>query len=78
MDVEHLSIAEAWRAAGDVAVKLGVPRPGYHSVLRIVLDERDRRACRREAIVEALDEAWSLTGTDYEKLVTRLARTRPR
>ena len=78
MDVDRVSIAEAWRAAGDLASQLGVARPGYHSVLKIVLAERNRRAQQREAIVEAVDEMWSHTGMDYEKLVGRLAEAKRR
>jgi|GEM_PF-7057386 len=78
MDVEEMSIADVWRAAGSRAVETGSARPGYHSILRIVLDERRRRVERRNAIAEAIDEAWSTTGTDYEKLVVRLASTRRR
>ena len=78
MDVEGMSIADVWRAAGSLAVEAGLDRPGYHSILHIVLDERRRRVERRDAIVAAIDEAWSTTGTDYEKLVVRLAATRRR
>jgi hypothetical protein len=76
MDVERLSIAEVWREAGSLSVRLGVSRPGYHSILRLVLEERGRRAERREAILQAVDELWSYTGTDYETLVRRLVETR--
>jgi hypothetical protein len=75
-DVERSSIADIWRVAGETADRLGLCRPGYHSVLRLVRDERERRAARRAAIVEAIDELWSHTGTDYETLVRRLAKTR--
>jgi hypothetical protein len=76
MDVERLSIADVWREAGRLSVRLGTARPGYHSVLRLVLEERGRRAERREAISQALDELWFYTGTDYETLVRRLVETR--
>jgi hypothetical protein len=76
MDVDRLSIAAVWRQAGLVAVEHGLPRPGYHSIRRLVHDERLRRAERREAIADAVDELWSFTGTDYEKLARRLAQTR--
>jgi hypothetical protein len=78
MDVEGMSIADVWRAAGSLAVEADLDRPGYHSILHIVLHERRRRVERRDAIVAAIDEAWSTTGTDYEKLVVRLAATRRR
>ena len=47
MDVERLSVADVWRQAGALAVSLGLIRPSYHSVLKIVLTERRRRAERR-------------------------------
>jgi hypothetical protein len=47
-------------------------------VLSIVLEERERRAARREAIAGAVDELWSYTGTDYETFARRLAGTRRR
>ena len=78
MDVEGMSIADIWRAAGSRAVASGLARPGYHSILRLVLDERRRRIERRNAIADAVDEAWTPTGIDYEKLLARLAATRPR
>ena len=77
-DVERLSIADVWRLAGETALQLGLCRPGYHSVLRIVLDERERRATRREAIAAAVDEVWAHHGTGYETLARRLAETRRR
>jgi hypothetical protein len=66
MDVEGMSIADIWRAAGSRAVASGLARPGYHSILRLVLDERRRRIERRNAIADAVDEAWTPTGIDYE------------
>jgi hypothetical protein len=48
MDVEHMSFADAWRLAGAEAERLGLCRPGYHSI-RLVLDERERRIARRRA-----------------------------
>jgi hypothetical protein len=76
MDVERLSVADVWRHAGSVAVGLGLARPGYHSVRKLVQVERARRIERREAIVGAVDEMWSFRATDYDKLAARLAETR--
>ena len=72
-----MSIADTWRLVGDTAEGLALCRPGYHSVRRLVLRERERRAERRAAIADAVDELWSYTGTDYEALVRRLVETRP-
>jgi hypothetical protein len=74
-DVERASVADVWRSVGETAGRLGLCRPGYHSVRRLVLEERERRAARREAIADAVGELWSYTGTDYEALATRLARS---
>lgn len=78
MDVDRLSIADVWRQAGRLAIQLGVTRPGYHSVLRIVLEEQERRAECRKAIAEAVDELWAYKGTNYSKLARRLSDTRRR
>lgn len=77
-DVERMSIADTWRLVGETAERLSLCRPGYHSVRRLVLRERERRAARRAAIADAVDELWSHTGTDYETLARRLAETRRR
>lgn len=77
-DVERLSIADVWRFVGASADRLELCRPSYHAVRLLVIDERERRADRRAAIADAVEELWSFTGTDYEALATRLARTRRR
>ena len=75
-DVERLTIAETWRLVGGRAERLALCRPGYHSVRQLVMRERERRAEQRAAIVDAVEELWSYTGTDYEALARRLADTR--
>jgi len=35
--------AEAWRLLTPVAARLGIPRPSYSSVRRILLAERERK-----------------------------------
>ena len=75
-DVEAMSIADTWRLVGETAERLGLCRPGYHSVRWLVVRERERRAERRAAIADAIDELWSYTGTDYETLARRFAQTR--
>ena len=54
LDDESLPIAEVCRRVGDRAEKLGVPRPSYVHVRRIVQDERARRAELREIRNEVL------------------------
>lgn len=76
MDVERLSAADVWRQVSGVAGGLGLFRPGYHSVLALVLDERRRRADLRDALEAAFVELWAYKGTDYAKLARRLSETR--
>jgi hypothetical protein len=47
IDAFGLPYAEAWRCLRPVAARLGVPRPSYSSVRRIVIAERIRK--RRHA-----------------------------
>jgi hypothetical protein len=54
LDDESLSIAEVCRRVGAAAEKIGVPRPSYVHVRRIVLSERERAAELREIRNEAL------------------------
>lgn len=74
--MERLSIAEVWRATGLEADARGLSRPGYHTVRALVLDERERRGARREALSDAVAELWAYTGTDVPKLLERLNATR--
>ncbi len=76
MDVDHRSVADMWREAGGIAVRFGLVRPGYHSILGLVLEERRRRSECREAVLQAMDEVWSYTGVDYETLARRIVETR--
>ena len=54
LDDESLPIAEVCRRVGDRAERLGVPRPSYVHVRRIVLSERERARELREIRNEAL------------------------
>ena len=54
LDDESVPIAEVCRRVGAQAEKLGVPRPSYVHVRRIVLSERERAAELREIRNEAL------------------------
>lgn len=47
LDAVGLPYAEAWRMLTPVAARLGLPRPSYSSVRRIVIVERERK--RRQA-----------------------------
>jgi hypothetical protein len=77
-DVERMSIADVWRLAGAEAGRLGLCRPGYHSILALVLEEREHRTARREAVLDAVDELWAYTGPDISGLIERLGDTRRR
>jgi hypothetical protein len=44
VDDPSLPVAETWRKVGLEAEELGLPRPGYDTIRRIVRDHRRRRA----------------------------------
>jgi hypothetical protein len=75
-DVEMLSIAGVNRLAGLEADRLGMTRPSYDAVRRIVIAERCRRRERREALLTAADELWAYRGVDYSKLTDAMLATR--
>jgi len=58
LDRDGLQIAQTWRAVGEGAERLGLRRPGYGLVRRLVRSERRRREVRAETI-EALKTAAS-------------------
>jgi hypothetical protein len=47
LDAFGMPYAEAWRLLRPVAARLGIPRPSYSTVRRIVIAERERK--RRNA-----------------------------
>ena len=58
LDREGVSVAETWRVVGEGAERLGLWRPGYGLVRRLVRLERRRRELRAQTI-EALKTAAS-------------------
>ena len=48
LDEDGAPIAATWRLVGETAAKLGLPRPSYPHVRRLVAAERRRQAARRE------------------------------
>ena len=60
LDRDGVSIAETWRAVGEAAWELGLPRPGYHTVRNLVRIERRRRAARTATRAAALDVMLAL------------------
>jgi hypothetical protein len=60
LDRDDVPIAETWRAVGEAACELGLPRPGYHTVRNLVRVERRRRAARTATRAAALDAVLAL------------------
>ena len=60
LDRADVPIAETWRAVGEAAWELGLPRPGYHAVRKLVRVERRRRAARTATRAAALDVLFAL------------------
>ena len=60
LDRDDVPIAETWRAVGEAAWELGLPRPGYHAVRNLVRVERRRRAARTATRAAALDVVLAL------------------
>ena len=70
LDEEDAPAAETWRLVSETAANLGLPRPSYPHVRRLVLDERRRRRARAE-LRDVVKEAAStfaggrVPGFDY-------------
>jgi hypothetical protein len=60
LDRDGTSAAETWRQVGAAAWELGLRRPGYHVILRLVRAERLRRAARTAVRAAALGVGASL------------------
>jgi len=63
-------MAETWRRVSETAANVGLPRPSYPHVRRLVLDERRRRRARaelRDVVKEAASSiaAGRVPGFDY-------------
>jgi hypothetical protein len=70
LDREQEPVAATWRRVSESAVKLGLPRPSYPHVRRLVLLARRRRELRRElnnVLAEAAGTfaAGRVPGFDY-------------
>ena len=72
LDDRRQPIAEICRRAGDVADRLGVTRPSYVHVRRLVLAERARRDAAR-----ALVDAWMARLPRARRRVPGAAGVRP-
>ena len=83
LHVDGRPAAETWRAVGEAAWELGLPRPGYHVVRKLVRVEVLRRAARTEVRAAALGVALALGSTRAVNLpialdALALARARAR
>jgi hypothetical protein len=70
LDEEDAPAAETWRLVSETAANLGLPRPSYPHVRRLVLDERRRRRARaelRDVVKEAANTfaGGRVPGFDY-------------
>lgn len=57
-DDDSLPAAATWRLVSETAANVGLPRPSYPHVRRLVIAERQRRRARQE-LRDALGEAAS-------------------
>jgi hypothetical protein len=58
LDEDDTPVAATWRLVSETAANLGLPRPSYPHIRRLVLDERRRRRARAE-IRDVIKEAAS-------------------
>ena len=59
LDAFGMPYAEAWRLLRPVAARLGVPRPSYASVRRIVIAERERKRQRADDLDRLLADLFA-------------------
>ena len=70
LDEDDTPVAATWRLVSETAANLGLPRPSYPHIRRLVRDERRRRRARAE-IRDVIKEAAStiaggrVPGFDY-------------
>jgi hypothetical protein len=70
LDEDDAPVAATWRLVSETAANLGLPRPSYPHIRRLVLDERRRRRARaeiRDVVKEAASSiaAGRVPGFDY-------------
>jgi hypothetical protein len=67
LDQDDEPVAATWRRVGDSAAKLGLPRPSYPHIRRVVLAERRRRREVSEVLLEVANTfaAGRVPGFDY-------------
>lgn len=59
LDAFEMPYAEAWRLLRPVAARLGVPRPSYSTVRRVVIAERERKRRRADELDRLLADLFS-------------------
>jgi hypothetical protein len=59
LDAFGMPCAEAWRLLRPVSARLGIPRPSYSSVRRILIAERERKRRHAEELDELLAALFS-------------------
>jgi hypothetical protein len=75
LDEDGAPAAATWRLVGETAAKVGLPRPSYPHVRRLVATERRRRAARdelRDAIREAAATLAAGRAPGYDYTLGRL------
>ena len=70
LDEDDTPVAATWRLVSETAANLGLPRPSYPHIRRLVRDERRRRRARaeiRDVVKEAATSiaAGRVPGFDY-------------
>ena len=59
LDAFEMPYAEAWRLLRPVSARLGVPRPSYSTVRRVVIAERERKRRRADELDRLLADLFS-------------------
>jgi hypothetical protein len=59
LDAFDMPYAEAWRLLRPVAARLGIPRPSYSTVRRVVIAERERKRRRADELDQLLADLFS-------------------
>lgn len=75
LDDDGVPTAATWRLVGETAAKVGLPRPSYPHVRRLVAAERRRRRARdelREIVKEAANTIAAGRAPDYDYTLGRL------
>lgn len=59
LDAFGMPYAEAWRLLRPVAARLGIPRPSYSSIRRILIAERERKRRRADHLDRLLADLFA-------------------